>query len=132
MVDNTEVLPVWNWTYFCPTGLTPWLPNANYLTPCFQQICLQLPILILFAIISSYHFGRQKCLVVRNRTQIRCIYIRILAVLLMAFLPLIKIYFLITRNAPVYAIDLLVVCVECVTWIVHFGNFFFDILIYIS
>lgn len=114
----------WNWTNFCPTGLTPWLPDANYLTPCFQQICLQLPILLSFAIISSYHFGRQKCLVVRNRTQIRLIYLRVSAVLLLAFLPLVKIYFLISRNAPVYPIDVLVVCTECVTWIVHFGKFF--------
>lgn len=113
--------PDWNWTYFCPTGLTPWLPDANFLTPCFQQICLQLPVLVLFAIISAFYFGRQEYLVVRNKTQIRLLYIRICAVLLLAFLPLIKIYTMLSRNDDVFPIDVLVVCGECVTWIVHFG-----------
>lgn len=112
----------WNWTNFCPTGLTPWMPDANYLTPCFQQICLQLPIYLVFAIVSSYHFGRQRLLVARDKTQIRLIYLRIVAVLLLAFLPLIQIYFMINLNADVYPIDVLIVCVECVTWIVHCGK----------
>lgn len=58
---------------------------------------------------------------VRNKTQIRLLYIRICAVLLMAFLPLIKIYTMLSRNDDVFPIDVLVVCAECVTWIVHFG-----------
>lgn len=112
----------WNWTYICPTGLTPWLPDKNYLTPCFQQLCLQLPILLLFAIVSAYHFGRQAYLVARNNTQIRALYLRIWAVFALGFLPVIKTYSMITDGNQIWPSDILVVCTESVTWIVHLGK----------
>lgn len=111
----------WNWTDMCPLGLTPWIADTNDLGFCFQQICLQLPILILISIISAFHFGRRVCLVARNKTQIRLIYLRVFVVLCLGFIPLIKTYFMITKNLQVWPADILVSCTECVTWIVHLG-----------
>lgn len=56
--------------------------------------------------------------------QVRLIYLRVMVAVLMAFLPLIRIYFMINTNAIVYPIDVLIVCTECVTWIVHTGNYY--------
>lgn len=112
----------WNWTYLCPTGLTPWIPHANYLTPCFQEICLQLPILVLFAVVSSYHFGRQALLVARNSTQIYLIYFRIITAFVLGALPLFEMYDTISRRADIWPIDIIVNCTASVTWIVHLGE----------
>lgn len=113
----------WNWTNLCPTGLTPWIPHANYLTPCFQEICLQLPILLLFAIVSSYHFGRQALLVARNKTQIYLIYQRIIVAFILGFVPIFEMYDMVTRHIQIWPIDILINCAKSVTWIVHLGKY---------
>lgn len=111
----------WNWTYICPTGLTPWMPQEKYLMPCFQQICLQLPALVLFAIVSAYHFGRQTVLVRRNRIQIVLIYLRSIAAFLLSVLPFYDLYHMIRNDVRIWPIDVLLNCMEIFTWMIHFG-----------
>lgn len=112
----------WHWTDFCPTGITPFATDSNDLLPCFQEICLQIPVYTIFAAVSSYNFGSYNRPVIRNPTQIRCIYLRIIASLFLAALPVIKIFTFHSVGFPVYPVDVLVVCTECVMWIVHCGK----------
>lgn len=111
----------WNWTYICPTGLTPWMPQEKYLMPCFQQICLQLPALVFFAIISAYHFGHQTVLVRRNRVQTLLIHLRAIVAFLLAVLPFYDLFHMIKHNLRIWPIDVLLNCVEIFTWMIHLG-----------
>lgn len=112
----------WNWTYICPTGLTPWLPEEKYLTPCFQQICLQVPALVLFAIVSVYHVGHQTVLVRRNRTQILLIYLRAIAAFMFAALSFYDLFHMIRDKLHIWPIDVMLNCVEIFTWMIHLGT----------
>ncbi|KAM7354188.1 ATP-binding cassette sub-family C member 10 [Cochliomyia hominivorax] len=109
----------WNWTDFCSTGLRPFASDSNDLLPCFQEIILQLPIYTLFAAISSYHFGAYTRSVARDRTQLWSIYLRIFISILLASLPVLKIFQFYRLGVKLNAADVLVVCTECVMWVVH-------------
>lgn len=112
----------WNWTDFCSTGVKPFANDSNDLLPCFQEIVLQIPIYTLFAAVSSYHFGVPTRSVARNHAQIRAIYIRVIICILLASLPVIKIFEFYRFGVQLYAADILVVCIECVMWVVHCGK----------
>lgn len=112
----------WNWTDFCATGIRPFASDSNDLLPCFQEIILQLPIYTLFAAISSYHFGAYTRVLVRDRTQLWSIYLRILFTILLATLPVLKLFEFYRLGMKLYAADILVVCTECVMWVVHSGK----------
>lgn len=124
LLDVVSIPGPWNWSDMCPTGLTPWIPNSNDLAPCFQQLCLQIPILMLIAVFSAYHFGRQATLVARDKTQMRMLYLRVFAILLLSFLPLFRTYALLVNRIQIWPSDILIACTECVTWIVHLGEFY--------
>lgn len=106
----------------CKTGLTPWMPQDKYLEPCFQELVLQLPALVLFAIISSYHCGHQTVFVRRNKVQLTLIYLRIIAAFLLAVLPIYDIYVIINQKIQIWPIDVLLNVAEIFTWMIHFGN----------
>lgn len=116
-------LGTWNWTYICPTGLTPWLPQNKYLAPCFQEICLQLPLLIAFAIVSAYHFGNQTVLVRRNGLQNFLLSIRIMVVLSIVLLEFYKMFVLIVTKQQIWPIDVLLTGFQIVTWFIHMGKY---------
>lgn len=112
----------WNWTYICPTGLTPWDPNDKFLSPCFQEICLQLPLLLTFAITSAYYVGHQSILIRRNGTQHFLISLRIFAALLMVLLHFYTIFHLVITRAHILPIDVLLIGFQIVTWTIHIGE----------
>ncbi|KAJ6648254.1 ATP-binding cassette sub-family C member 10 [Pseudolycoriella hygida] len=112
----------WNSTLLCPTGLSPWAPGSNNIAPCFQQLFLQIPVAILFAIISSYHCGRKSdYLVVRNKAQKLAIKIRLVAVFTLGLIPLFQFYDAASNDIHVWPIDLLVGCVQLLAFFVHLG-----------
>lgn len=111
----------WNSTLLCPTGISPWTPNSSDIAPCFQQLFLQVPFAILFATISSYHCGRKTHYVLRNNVQLNLINIRILSVLTLGLFPLFKFYYSTKNDIHVWPIDILVGCVELVSFFVHLG-----------
>ncbi|XP_026844252.1 multidrug resistance-associated protein 7 [Drosophila persimilis] len=111
----------WNWTEFCPTGLKPFANDTNDLLPCFQKILLQLPIYYIFAAISAYNFGNQTRQVVRNKTQLRLLSCRTILSIVLALLPVAKIFVFHREGIPLYAVDTLVVAAECIMWVVHSG-----------
>lgn len=111
----------WNYTVLCPTGLSPWSPNSNDIAPCFQQLFLQIPSTVLFATLSSYHCGRKKHFVLRNSAHLNLINIRILSVVVLGLFPLFKFYYAATNDIHIWPIDILVGCVELVSFFVHLG-----------
>lgn len=112
----------WNWTEFCPTGIKPFVSDSNDLLPCFQEIVLQLPIYTIFAAISAFYFGSYTNAITRNVTQLRLIHLRVAISIVLALLPVCKIFVFHHTNVQLSAVDVLVVCTECVMWIVHCGE----------
>ncbi|XP_073826163.1 ATP-binding cassette sub-family C member 10 [Musca autumnalis] len=111
----------WNWSEFCSTGIKPFAPNSNDLLPCFQEIVLQFPVYTIFAAISAYNFGAFSRNVARNHTQLIAINCRVLISLILAALPVLKIFQFYRMGVKLYAADILIVCAECVMWVVHGG-----------
>ncbi|KAH8263022.1 hypothetical protein KR044_003280, partial [Drosophila immigrans] len=112
----------WNWTQFCPTGLKPFANDTNDLLPCFQKTVLQFPVYSIFAIISAYNFGANHTqIITRNRRQLQLISLRIVLSIVLALLPLSKIFVFHRAGIELYAVDVLVVGAECIMWLVHCG-----------
>lgn len=111
----------WNWTEFCSTGLRPFAGNSNDLLPCFQEISLQIPIYTIFAAISAYKFGSYTRSVLRDVLQLRLLYLRIGVTIVLAQLPIWKIFVFHHTGVKLYPVDVLVVAAECVMWAVHVG-----------
>ena len=122
MFTNDDWNYHWNWSEFCGTGIKPFAGDSNDLLPCFQEIVFQLPIYTLFAAVSSYHFGSYTRCVARDRTQLWAIYLRIFASILLASLPVLKLFEFYRLGVKLYAADILVVCAECIMWVVHSGK----------
>lgn len=115
----------WNWSYVCPTGLTPWQADDQFLSPCFQEICLQLPTLFMFAMSSAYYFGNQTVLIRRNRIQNFLISIRILVSFLIILLQFYSMFQMIVTRAQIWPIDVLLMGFQIVTWSIHIGTYTF-------
>ncbi|KAH8410367.1 hypothetical protein KR215_000850, partial [Drosophila sulfurigaster] len=112
----------WNWTQFCPTGLKPFANDTNDLLPCFQKTLLQFPVYSIFAVISAYNFGGNHTQSIsRNRCQLQLIAIRIVLSIILALLPVSKIFVFHRAGIDLYAVDVLVVAAECIMWLVHCG-----------
>lgn len=79
--------------------------------------------LLLFAVLSAYHFGRRTSPVVRNHIQRRALYLRLIAVSALVLYPFFKYYILVSRQLHVWPIDVLVGGSEAVAFTVHFGKF---------
>lgn len=130
-------LTAWNWADVCPTGIRPWLPpdhngTANaastsvtdhqQLAPCFQQLFMQLPVLVLFALLSAYQFGAiAGTRVQRDRIQRRALLIRFVCVLLLAALIAWRVFYwtLTSTSRPPWPSDVLLTGVETIAYAVH-------------
>lgn len=120
----------WNWTAVCPTGLQPWLPpstnhtddTGRQLAPCFQKLCLQMPLLVLFAIQSAYALGTQthrRWRWRRDRVQLVALNGRMLAAGLLVVVPVLRyLYVPATDELPV---DWWLGGLEMLAFAVHFA-----------
>ncbi|XP_030384434.1 multidrug resistance-associated protein 7 [Scaptodrosophila lebanonensis] len=113
----------WNWTQFCSTGLKPFANDTKDLLPCFQETVLQLPVYTIFAAISAYNFGSLSngLRIARNKTQLRMLTLRALLSIVLSLLPVCKIFVFYRMGVRLSAVDVLVVCAECIMWAVHCG-----------
>ncbi|EDW04066.1 ATP-binding cassette sub-family C member 10 [Drosophila grimshawi] len=111
----------WNWTQYCPTGLKPFANDTNDLLPCFQETVLQLPVYTIFAIISAYNFGDHRHEITRNALQLQMLALRTGFSIILALLPVFKVFAFHRQGIDLHAADVLVVCAECIMWIVHCG-----------
>lgn len=108
-----------NWTEFCETGLNI-SSNSSSITPCIQQIYFHLPIFSLFAIFSSYHYGRLAVEIIRNRTQIICITFRAIIALALAVIPVCRLILSLRSGTHIWPVDILLSCIQAIAWTIHF------------
>ncbi|KAI4498656.1 hypothetical protein M0802_006362 [Mischocyttarus mexicanus] len=89
----------WNWTELCghSGGINPLNPETHDLGICFQQLCLQIPVLTLIAIISAYHCGKQNISLPRGSHYHYAITLRIFITLCLVVLPIIQAYIILTN-----------------------------------
>lgn len=89
----------WNWTELCGRrgDIDPLNPETHDLSICFQQLCLQIPVLALIAIISAYHCGKSRPHTSSSRRQ-HAINIRILITICLVILPIIRAYIILTNT----------------------------------
>lgn len=118
---NTSVWR-WNWIQFCGTdGFEIWSPNLRDFGQCFQKLCLQIPVLFLIAIISSYYAGRHFGYVIRGNFQKRFIKFRCVVVLTLAIIPIIQSYVDFSKTGiQLTPIKIFLAATECVAWFMHF------------
>lgn len=112
----------WNWIQFCgPDGFEIWSQKTHDLGQCFQKLCLQIPVLFLIAIISSYYAGRHFGFVLRGKLQKRFIKFRCAVVLTLALIPFFKNYIDYSKTGvPVTPVTLLLAVAESIAWFMHF------------
>lgn len=121
MFDD-EISWKWRWEDFCETGMNI-SSNTTVITPCFQQLHIQLPTYAWLAIFSSYHYGMLSGRIYRDRTQIVCLNLRAFFVFLLAITPPVQmISRLQDENEKIWPVDILLTCVQFLSWIVHFGE----------
>ncbi|XP_034950577.1 multidrug resistance-associated protein 7 [Chelonus insularis] len=152
-ISNTiGITWAWNWTDLCgiPGGIRPFNPNTDALGLCFQQLCLQIPTLVLLAIISAYYCGKKSSRNLYDRFSHYIITLRLIITGCLIILPIIKAYIILThtsflpkpspksnlfnnelitpnssfsigsRKTSAKPIDYLVAGAEELTWVVHF------------
>jgi ATP-binding cassette, subfamily C (CFTR/MRP), member 10 len=110
----------WRWEDFCETGNNI-SSKTSVITPCFQQLHIQLPTYGWFAVFSAYHYGFMSGSVYRNRTQMACLNLRALFVLCLAIVPAVQIL-MTMNNEKIWPVDILLTCVQFLAWVVHFGE----------
>ncbi|XP_072392166.1 ATP-binding cassette sub-family C member 10 [Diabrotica undecimpunctata] len=112
----------WNWSSLCgPEGFQIWSPQRHDFGQCFQQLCFQIPVLSLFAVLSSYYFGLQTGFVSRGRLQRYCIGVRSVVSLLLMFYPILQAYNSIMKNTENKENAAFLVCaVQAISWCSHF------------
>lgn len=112
----------WSWTDLCgPEGLKIWSPQRHDIGLCFQQLFLQIPVLFILAVASSYFFGRQNGFVARSKLQLFAIKIRSITVFILALLPALQIYIDANKSTnPINHVSFLLSAVQGITWLTHF------------
>ncbi|XP_045534773.1 ATP-binding cassette sub-family C member 10 [Papilio machaon] len=113
----------WNWKDMCgPLGFQPWIDERKDFGKCFQELCLQIPVLFITAIISGFYVGYRREWVIREKTQERAIVLRSFAVLGLTFIPIIELYIFISSNKfNLFPVDYFTAGASCLSWLVHFG-----------
>ncbi|XP_011176315.1 multidrug resistance-associated protein 7 [Solenopsis invicta] len=90
----------WNWTELCGRhgDINPLNPETHDLSICFQQLCLQIPVLAFIAIISAYYCGRRDTSSARQQCAYHALNIRILITICLVILPIIRAYIILTNT----------------------------------
>lgn len=112
-----------SWMDLCgPEGLIPWYPTRHDVGVCFQQIFLEIPVLITFAVVSAYYYGNRPLRGTGSQQRRLRIRFRLAISLIIAILPVIhetiKLKF---TNSKLRQVDVLISGVEVITWFVHSG-----------
>lgn len=112
----------WKWEYICgPEGLRPWNDVTKDFGQCFQELFLQIPVFFIIAVVSGYFVGYRRDWVVREKIQERAIILRSFVVLALLFIPMIQLYFFMTKDTLLHPVDYFLAGSTCLAWLVHFG-----------
>lgn len=112
----------WNWTALCgPDQFQIWSTHTHDLGLCFEQLALEIPVLSLLGVISSFYFGKQDGFVSRGRLQLAAIKMRSIVVLCLALLPILQVYIDInTTRGHIKHISFFLSAVQGICWFTHF------------
>lgn len=112
----------WYWEDLCgPEGFQLWSQKTHDLGICFEQLCLQLPVLAVLSVVSAYYTGRQVEFVIRGRHQLAAINIRCIIASMFAFLPILQVYFSLESDGDMNAMFYVLSIVQCLAWLCHLG-----------
>lgn len=113
----------WQWEHLCgPKGLKIWSPDTHDLGICFQELCLQIPALVVLAVVSAYYFGNQLHNVSRGVIQLRAVNLRCGIVALLTLTPILHVYIvLINDDVDKFPIFYFLSAVQGLTWLTHLG-----------
>lgn len=123
-IKNTKMYHLnGSWIEMCgPGGLVPWYPSKRDVGSCFQKIFLQVPVLILFAIMSAYYYGGRTQRLTSYRSQKWTIRFRFFISLLIAIVPITRTIVGIEYTYGMFRpVDYLTAGVEIIAWFVHTG-----------
>ncbi|XP_051169843.1 ATP-binding cassette sub-family C member 10 [Leptopilina boulardi] len=98
----------WNWTELCgyQGSIRPLNPETHNIGLCFQQLYLQIPVLVLIAITSAYYCGRQSYSISREYFSTKSINFRLLLIFCLGILPIIKAYIILSNTTLSVNLDL--------------------------
>nr|XP_012137463.1 PREDICTED: multidrug resistance-associated protein 7 isoform X2 [Megachile rotundata] len=90
----------WNWTELCGSrsGIRPLSPDTHDLNICFQQLCLQVPVLVCIALISAYYCGKRNTYSIHHSGSNYIINLRAFFTVCLAILPIIRAYIILTNT----------------------------------
>lgn len=113
----------WRWEDLCGAeGLKLWSSETHDLGLCFEQLCLQIPVLIFLATASAFYFGHQVNYVIRGKTQLLAINIRCVIVAFLVALPLLQTYIDLNKTEThIEKISYFLSAVEGIAWLTHLG-----------
>lgn len=120
----TTVAPRWRWDWetLCGVeGFQIWSAQRHDFGLCFQQLCLDIPVLFILAIFSAFYFGRQEGFVTRGKLQTLAVNVRCFIVFVLTFLPIFQIYVDLNRTSkPITDISYFLSAVQGISWFTHF------------
>lgn len=113
----------WSWQEFCGNqNFTIWDTSHQDLSQCFQILCLQIPILSLIAVISSYYAGKYGEWTVRTSREKNIIKTRMTIIIFLAIVPAIRIVTQIINDPKsLYVINYFFTIIESISWFIHFS-----------
>ncbi|XP_017878786.1 multidrug resistance-associated protein 7 [Ceratina calcarata] len=90
----------WNWTELCgyQGGMDPINPDTHDLDVCFQQLYLQIPVLVCIAIVSAYYCGRRHTYSSPHLISTNAINWRVAIIICLVILPILKAYIILTNT----------------------------------
>lgn len=118
-----DEVPEWDWQEMCgPAGFIIWYRDRKDFGLCFQYLCIQIPLLILLAMLSSFYCGKPSLRIARSKKQKYLISLRCLVVTILAVIPIAEICLLIIK-APksLHYVDYLMKGTQTLSWFVHLG-----------
>ncbi|CAK9830297.1 ATP-binding cassette sub-family C member 10 [Anthophora retusa] len=90
----------WNWSELCGyhDGFKPLNSDTHDLDVCFQQLCLQIPVLVCIAVISAYYCGKRNTYSSHRMGSNYFINLRVIITVCLIILPIIKAYIIIVNT----------------------------------
>ncbi|XP_043508427.1 ATP-binding cassette sub-family C member 10 [Frieseomelitta varia] len=100
LIDDGEETWKWNWTELCGYhgDFKPLNPDTRDLDVCFQQLCLQIPVLTCIAIISAYHCGKRNIYSIHHFGSNYVIKLRIIITMCLIILPILRAYIILSNT----------------------------------
>ncbi|CAL7934283.1 unnamed protein product [Xylocopa violacea] len=100
LMDSPGETWQWNWTELCgyQNGFKPLNPDTHDLDVCFQQLCLQIPVLVCIAIVSAYYCGKRNTHNIHNFGSNNVINWRIAITIGLVVLPILRAYIILTNT----------------------------------